>query len=125
MENKKVTSDSSNIKKHIEFSKLLCSLSSIGLAGVGIWMIWKYYDLVQYAIASSSISLPDSALPITGITAIISPIIGYLTYQFGLKSSRNKHGIDANGNLLEHIESFTNPDTSSTESEQSTDEACG
>ena len=80
-----------------EFSKIVCSIASIIFAFIGCWMIWKYYSLVELAIQSGSGSTPDSALPIAGITAIITPIISYLLYQAKLKNSRNKYGISENG----------------------------
>lgn len=85
------------IKKQ-EFSKLLCGIASVGLACVGIWMIWRYYYLVELAVEMGSSSLPDASLPIAGITSIIVPIISYLSYQFSLKNSRNKYKVDENGN---------------------------
>lgn len=85
------------LKKKIEFSKLICSATSVGLFVVGVWMVWKYYSLIEYAIQMESVSTPDASLPIAGITFIIAPIISYLTYQWGLKNSRNKYGVDENG----------------------------
>lgn len=84
-------------RKKIEFSKLICCLTAVGLFIAGIWMVWKYYALIEYAIQVESVSTPDASLPIAGITFIIAPIISYLTYQWGLKNSRNKYGVDENG----------------------------
>jgi hypothetical protein len=83
--------------KHIEFSKLMCMVASPAFFAVGVWMIWRYYALVEYAISSGSSVAPDAALPIAGITFIFSPLVSYLVYQFGLKNSRNKYGVDAEG----------------------------
>ena len=85
------------MKKMKEFSKILCVVASIALMFLGCWMIWEYYELVEYAIQNDSSATPDSALPITGITAIITPMVSYLLYQAKLKNSRNKYGIDENG----------------------------
>lgn len=85
------------LKKKTEYSKVICSLSSVGFFFVGTWMVWKYYNLVEYAIQNESAVAPDASLPIAGITFIIAPLISYLTYQWGLKNSRNKYGVDENG----------------------------
>lgn len=84
-------------RKKFEFSQLACVLASLVFMFIGCWMIWRYYMLVQLAIETNSAIAPDSALPVTGITAIIVPLISYLLYQFKLKNSRNKYGISENG----------------------------
>lgn len=84
-------------KKKKEFSKILCVLGSIIFIFLGCWMIWRYYELIQLSITLDASIAPDSALPIAGITAIITPFISYLLYQFKLKNSRNKYGINENG----------------------------
>lgn len=80
-----------------EFSKKLCAIAFALFFFVGCWMIWKYYSLVELAIETGSDALPDSTLPVTGITSILVPIISYLLYQFKLKNSRNKYGISESG----------------------------
>ena len=84
-------------KSKKEFSKVFCLTASFALLFIGCWMIWKYYNLVELAIQADSSATPDSALPIAGITAIITPLVGYLTYQAKLKNSRNKYGINEQG----------------------------
>lgn len=84
-------------KKMREYSKIICTVAFVLLALLGCWMIWKYYALMKLAIVSGSSVTPDASLPIAGITAIITPIIGYLLYQAKLKDSRNKYGISENG----------------------------
>lgn len=84
-------------KNKKEFSKVFCVAASFVLMFIGCWMIWKYYNLVELAIQTDSSATPDSALPIAGITAIITPLVGYLTYQAKLKNSRNKYGISESG----------------------------
>lgn len=86
----------STSKKH-EYSKMICTIAFVLLALLGCWMIWKYYSLMKLAIVSGSSVTPDASLPISGITAIITPIISYLLYQAKLKDSRNKYGIGENG----------------------------
>ena len=83
--------------KRREFSKALCTIATFVLTLLGCWMIWKYYSLISLAISVGSSTTPDASLPIAGITAIITPIIGYLLYQAKLKDSRNKYGISENG----------------------------
>ena len=80
-----------------EFSKIMCVLTSAVLCFLGMWMIWKYYSLVELAIQTNSSNTPDAALPIAGITAIITPLVSYLLYQARLKNSRNKYGISESG----------------------------
>lgn len=84
-------------KRRFEFSKVFCIAASILVAAIGWWMIYEYYVLVRLAITCSQSVLPDAALPIAGLTFIFAPLVSYLTYQFGLKNSRNKYGIDADG----------------------------
>lgn len=87
----------SSAKKKQEFSKRMCAIASLAFFFVGTWMVWKYYALVKLAIESCSSVAPDAALPIAGITFIFSPILSYLVYQWGLKNSRNRYGVDENG----------------------------
>lgn len=83
--------------KKKEFSKIACTIASIVFVFIGVWMIVQYYNLVELAIQMGSDSLPDVTLPVTGITSILVPFISYLVYQFKLKNSRNKYGINENG----------------------------
>jgi TRAP-type C4-dicarboxylate transport system permease small subunit len=85
------------MKKKIEFSKAACAISSGLFMLFGAWMVMRYYSLVKLAIENNSSSLPDAALPIAGVTFVFSPLLSYLLYQWGLKNSRNKYGVDANG----------------------------
>lgn len=84
-------------RKKKEFSKIMCIVASCAFCFLGCWMIWKYYALTELAIQTDSSAIPDASLPIAGITSILVPFIGYLTYQFKLKNSRNKYGISENG----------------------------
>ena len=85
------------MKKKIEFSKLLCGLILIVSGGVGIYTIIKYFSLVEYAISTGAQVIPDGAVPVSAISIIISAFVSYCMYQFGLKNSRNKYGIDETG----------------------------
>ena len=40
---------------------------------------------------------PDSAVPVSSMVQIFGAILSYCLYQLGLKHSRNKYGIDENG----------------------------
>ena len=84
-------------KRKKEFSKMMCLTGFILFFIIGVYMILRYFSLVKLAIVSGAMVMPDSALPIAGITFILAPIISYLAYQFGLKNSRNKYGVDENG----------------------------
>lgn len=83
--------------KKVEFSKSVCALATLAFFCLGVWMVWRYYSLTELAITGASSVVPDAALPIAGVTFIFSPIVSYLVYQFGLKNSRNKYGVDENG----------------------------
>lgn len=72
----------------MEFSqKLVVFLIFFGVAGV----------IASYALGFMGFETNES-VTITLITEIIVTGIAYMTYQFGLKSNRNKHKVDANGN---------------------------
>lgn len=83
--------------KKFEFSKFLCLAMCVVFITLGSWMIAKYYNLIQMSIEINSSVMPDAALPIAGISFIFAPMMSYLLYQGGLKNSRNKYGIDADG----------------------------
>lgn len=84
-------------KKKAEFSQRVCVIAALAFFFLGAWMVWRYYELMEIAINGMAAVAPDAALPIAGITFIFSPIVSYLVYQFGLKNSRNKYGVDENG----------------------------
>lgn len=92
-----IASKKAKTKQKVEFSKIVCLSAFLVFLLLGAWMIWRYYNLMAYAIEVSSAATPDAALPIAGITFIFAPILSYLCYQAGLKRSRNKYGIDADG----------------------------
>ena len=76
------------MKKKFEWSKIVCGL--IVLYGIANGII--------YNIAIFMDKAPDSALAVQSISTIIGGYMSYLLYQFGLKNSRNKFGIDEEGN---------------------------
>ena len=40
---------------------------------------------------------PDPELAVQSVITIVGAFLSYVLYQFGLKSSRNKYGIDPDG----------------------------
>lgn len=84
-------------KKKKEFYKIMCVVAFLTFLAIGLWMIFKYYSLMELAIESGTGVVPDAALPIAGISFILAPLVSYACYQFGLKNSRNKYGVDENG----------------------------
>lgn len=103
--NTKAAVSPATAKKKREYSKIGCTIVSPPCFVVGVWMIHKYYALVELAINSGSSVVPDAALPIAGINCIFAPFISYLLYHFGLKNSRNKYGVDAEGQPYERKDS--------------------
>lgn len=75
-------------KKKFEWSKLCMSL--IVLYGIG--------NGVAYWFAVFMDKLADPALAVQSVITIIGAFGSYLFYQFGLKNSRNKFGVDGEGN---------------------------
>lgn len=89
--------DNATTLKKWEFSKMFCLVMCIIFTAMGCWMISKYYELTKLAIETNSTTTPDAALPIAGISFIFAPVLSYLLYQAGLKNSRNKYGVDSEG----------------------------
>lgn len=73
-------------KKH-EWSKFWMAL--IVLYGIGCG--------VAYYVAIFMDKIVDPSLAIQAVITIIGSFISYLVYQFGLKNSRNKYGVDCDG----------------------------
>ena len=74
--------------KKFEWSKLWMAL--IVLYGVGCG--------VAYYAAVFMDKVADPALAVQSVITIIGAFASYLFYQFGLKNSRNKFGVDSEGN---------------------------
>ena len=75
------------MKSNIEWSKIVCGLIvAYGIANGVIYNVAVFMD-----------KCPDSALAVQSITTIIGGYMSYLLYQFGLKNSRNKFGVDGDG----------------------------
>lgn len=75
-------------KKKFEWSKVIC----------GVIVAYGIANGIVYNVAVFMDKCPDSALAVQSITTIIGGYMSYLLYQFGLKNSRNKFGIDNEGN---------------------------
>lgn len=75
-------------KKKFEWSKLWMAL--IVLYGVGCG--------IAYYAAIFMDKMADPALAVQSVITIIGAFASYLCYQFGLKNSRNKFGVDSEGN---------------------------
>ena len=75
-------------KKKFEWSKIWMAL--IVLYGVG--------NGVAYWFAIFMDKMADPALAVQSVITIIGSFASYLLYQFGLKNSRNKFGVDSEGN---------------------------
>ncbi len=84
------------MKKKIEWSKIFCASIAFCFGLYGIWCGIEYYRLSKIAIEASS-SMPDATLAVTCVTTVIASLVSYLLYQGGLKNSRNKYGIDSEG----------------------------
>ena len=76
------------MKFKIEWSKFVC----------GLIVVYGIANGVLYNIAVFMDKCPDSALAVQSVTTIIGGYMSYLMYQFGLKNSRNKFGVDSEGN---------------------------
>jgi hypothetical protein len=85
------------MNKKVEWSKLFCGLIAGGFGLYGIWCGMEYYRLVELAALNGSGAYPEPVLAVTCVTMIMGSLLSYLLYQLGLKNSRNKYGVDSNG----------------------------
>lgn len=85
------------MKKKIEWSKLFSAVIAFAFGGFGIWATVRYYALAELAITTQSVGMPDATIATTCIQVVIGALLSYLLYQAGLKNSRNKYGIDPEG----------------------------
>ena len=75
------------MNKKKEYSKII----------MAIILIYGISNGVLYNIEVFMGFEPDPALAVQSVVTIVGAFISYVLYQFGLKSSRNKYGIDADG----------------------------
>lgn len=95
--------------RKVEFSKLLCGIIAAVIGAVAIYAIFRYYSLMKLAIETGSAAVPDATLAVTCVGTLLGAFLSYCLYQFGLKNSRNKYGIDADGQPYRHkIEEYVN-----------------
>lgn len=82
--------------KKIEWSKLMCGLIILyGMANGALYHVEMFMAMRPNNVMGI---VPDSSLAIQCVITILGGIMSYLLYNFGLKSNRNKYGIDAEGN---------------------------
>lgn len=84
-------------RKKAEWSKVFAGLVAFSFGGFGIYATIRYYNLIEQAIETQSAVVPDASLPVAFVTIVIAALMSYLLYQAGLKNSRNKYGIDSEG----------------------------
>lgn len=72
---------------HVEKSTVLAALCF--LLGGG--------SIVAYWAAVFMDKSPDSSVAVQSLITVIGAVLSYCLYQFGLKNSRNKYGVDADG----------------------------
>ena len=88
----------------MEWSKKFAGIIALGLGVYGIWCGIKYYELCELAIEYNTI-MPEATLAVTSVTTVIASLMSYLLYQMGLKNSRNKYGVDSEGQPFKRIPS--------------------
>lgn len=74
-------------QKKKEYSKVMCTLVIVyGIANGILYNIQVFMD-----------KNADPALAVQSVITIVGGFLSYLLYQMGLKASRNKYGIDCDG----------------------------
>ena len=76
------------MKKKFEWSKFIC----------GLIILYGVANGILYYAAVFMDKMADPSLAVQSVITIIGGYMSYLLYQFGLKNSRNKFGIDSDGN---------------------------
>ena len=74
-------------KSKFEWSKLFCALI----------VIYGMANGVMYHVEVMMDKMPDASLAVQCVVTIVGGFLSYLLYQFGLKNSRNKYGVDSEG----------------------------
>ncbi|WP_298029649.1 hypothetical protein [uncultured Dysosmobacter sp.] len=74
--------------RHIEKSTVLAVICV--LLGGG--------SIVAYWVAVFRGFYPDASVATTSLQIVVGGVLSYCLYQFGLKNSRNKYGVDTEGN---------------------------
>lgn len=71
----------------VETSKVLAFLCFL-LGGGSIVAYWAAVFLDK---------MPDPSVAVQSLITVIGAVLSYCLYQFGLKNSRNKYGVDSDG----------------------------
>jgi len=74
-------------KKKVEWSKIIC----------GVIIVYGMVMGIIYYIAVFCDKTVDSGLAVQCVITIIGAFVSYILYNFGLKNSRNKYGVDSDG----------------------------
>lgn len=85
-------------KRKFEFSQVFGVGLTLAAVGIGIWILNTHFALMELAINAGTGVAPDAGIAVAAITAMIVPNLAYEAYQGFLKNSRNKHGVDKDGN---------------------------
>lgn len=109
--------------KNVEFSKIFCGIIAAVIGAVAIYAILRYNSLTKLAIETGSSTLPDATLPVACVTILLASFLSYCLYQFGLKNSRNKYGVDEHGQpYRQKIEEYVDQHLEQIKTEDVTDE---
>ena len=79
--------------KRLEKSTIFCVVAIFS----GVGSIVAYWVAVFVALLTGSTATIDAAVASAGMTTVVGALLSYCLYQFGLKNSRNKYGIDSDG----------------------------
>lgn len=55
-------------------------------------------SIVAYWVALFRGLYPDASVAVKSLEIVVGGLLSYCLYQFGLKNSRNKYGVDSDGN---------------------------
>lgn len=99
-------------KKKVEKSTVFCIIAIF--AGVG--SIVAYWVAVFVALGTASAATIDAAVATSGMTTVVGALLSYCLYQYGLKNSRNKYGVDSEGQPFMRNDSPDQPETPAEES---------
>lgn len=89
--------------KFFEFNQKLALIC----LGTGILNLLLYHGEVFYALHQGSPILPDASIGTQTIITVLGSFISYCVYQFGLKNSRNKYKVDADGTPFDDCSTST------------------
>lgn len=84
-------------KSKSEFAKKL----AVAIFVIATANIAMYHVEVVLAIKTQTGIMPDATVVTQSIITIFGGFLSYCLYQFGLKNSRNKYKVDADGNPFE------------------------